>query len=228
MFWLHLPNSVCLYDNNFCTALVPAGSLSSSPGFVALTDACSTHPQPHTTLINGKQTNKRKAINSQTFDDAILAHCFSPYNFAMPLQGIDHYEKWQHFPTPKKNKYFYGQATPETVVPADPITRPSPCSVHPLITPPMLELEGLTNKQTKTRQWTCGMINLAGKVFNFAPNPPGRKGVLHYLFKTNRTNPLLISDEVYSEMGLKWGGNKTYLTDTKFKFLTFIDIVSNC
>ena len=80
---------VCLYDNKFCTSLVPAGSPSSSPGFVALTDACYTHPQPHTTLINGKQTNKRKATNSQTLDYAYSSTLFSPYNFAMPLQGID-------------------------------------------------------------------------------------------------------------------------------------------
>ena len=53
----------------------------------------------------------------------------------------------QHSPTPQKNKYFSRSATPEMVVPGDPIIRPGPCSAHLLITPPMLELGGLTTKQ---------------------------------------------------------------------------------
>ena len=74
-FWTHfcllglrVPNAysgtessqIHIFSLYFCTSLVLAGSPSFSRGFVALTDACSTHPQPRTTLINRKQTNKRK------------------------------------------------------------------------------------------------------------------------------------------------------------------------
>ena len=46
--------------------LVLAGSRSSSRGFVALTDACSTHPQPRTTLINRKADKEKERKNNRS------------------------------------------------------------------------------------------------------------------------------------------------------------------